>query len=156
SGDTAEFVPAKGYWQHTKVKLTIPAGATGVESTGRGQLATVVTERFTTGWFSQVRLEQDLAQLGYLPLTWAPATGSPAALTDLNAQYTAAYAPPEGNYTWQAGYPSRLMSMWRPDAPSNVLRGGVAAFLADHGQVLDMIAENQDGLIVTGPIGHDL
>jgi len=156
SGNTAVFVPAKGFWQHTKVRVTVPAGSTGIQSNGGGQLVTKVTERFTTGSFSEVRLEQDLAQLGYLPLTWAPATGSPAALADMNSQYSAAYDPPAGTYTWQPGYPSRLMNLWRPDAPSNVLRGAVAAFQADHGLMLDMITENQLGLIVNGSIGHRL
>lgn len=156
SGDTAVFVPKKGYWQHTKVKVAIPAGAAGIQSNGGGQLASRVTESFTTGSFSEVRLEQDLAQLGYLPLTWAPATGSPVPLPDLNAQYSAAYNPPQGTYTWQQGYPSRLMSLWRPDAPSNILRGAVAAFQADHGLILDMITENQLGLIVGGSIGYRL
>jgi hypothetical protein len=156
SGDVAAFVPTKGFWQRTKVKLTIPAGAVGIQSNGGGQLAAPVKATFTTGSFSEVRLEQDLAQLGYLPLTWAPATGSPVPLTSLNAQYSAAYNPPQGNYTWQSGYPSRLMSMWRPDAPSNILRVAVAAFQADHGLILDMITENQYGLIVTGSIGHRL
>lgn len=156
SGDTAVFVPRKGYWQHTKVKVTVPAGATGVQSSGGGQLTTRVTESFTTGSFSEVRLEQDLAQLGYLPLTWARATGSPAPLNDLKAQFSAAYNPPQGSYTWQQGYPSRLMSLWRPDGPSNILRGAVAAFQADHGLLLDMIAENQLGLVVSGSIGSRL
>jgi hypothetical protein len=149
-------VPTKGYWQHTKVKLTIPAGATGVQSNGGGQLAAPVKATFTTGSFSEVRLEQDLAQLGYLPLTWAPTAGSPAPLTNLNAQYSAAYSPPQGTYTWQSGYPSRLMAMWRPDAPSSLLQGAVAAFQADHGLIYDMIAENQIGLTVNGSIGYRL
>ena len=156
SGDTAVFVPSKGFWQHKKVKLTIPAGATGIQSNGGGLLAAPVKATFTTGSFSEVRLEQDLAQLGYLPLTWAQTTGSPAPLTDLNAQYNAAYSPPAGSYTWQSGYPSRLMNLWRRDAPSQILRGAVAAFQADHGLMLDMITENQYGLVVDGPIGSRL
>src|SRR5262249_29642637 len=98
----------------------------------------------------------DLAQLGYLPLTWAQASGSPAQLTDLNAQYSAAYDPPQGSYTWQSGYPARLMNMWRPDARSQILRGAVAAFQADHGLLLDMIEENQVGLTLDGSVGTRL
>ncbi len=75
SGDKATFIPAKGFWQHTKVTVTVPAGAAGVQSNGGGKLATPVTASFKTGEFSLVRLEQDLGQLGYLPLTWAPASG---------------------------------------------------------------------------------
>ena len=156
SGSTATFVPAKGFWQKTKVKVTIPAGATGVESDGGGRLAAPVTESFTTGEFSLVRLEQDLGQLGYLPLTWAQSSGTAAPLSDANAQYDAAYSPPAGTYTWESGYPTKLASLWKPDAPSEVLRGAVAAFQADHGLTEDMITENQQGLIVTGSIGHRL
>ncbi len=156
SGNKATFVPAVGFWQRTKVKVMIPAGAAGVESDGGGKLTSAFTASFTTGKFSVVRLEQDLAQLGYLPLTWAQSSGTPAALSDANAQYNAAYAPPAGTYSWEAGYPVRLTSFWKPDAPSEILRGAVAAFQADHGLTLDMIAENQDGLVVTGSIGHRL
>ena len=155
-GDTATFVPAAGFWQDTKVAVTIPAGASGVASSAGGQLGTPVTDTFTTGKFSEVRLEQDLTQLGYLPVTWAPSSGTPPPVTNLNAQYYAAYAPPQGTYTWQTGYPAYLESMWKPDAASQILRGAVAAFQADHGLLDDMIAENQDGLIVTGSIGHRL
>ncbi len=156
AGDTATFTPTAGIWQRTKVAISVPAGPTGVVSTADGRLATAVTASFTTGTFSEVRLEQLLAQLGYLPLTWAPDSGSPATLTDANAQYQAAYDPPQGSYTWQSGYPARLESMWKPDAPSEILRGAVAAFQADHNLIEDMITENQDGLVVTGSIGHRL
>ncbi|HUD36230.1 MAG TPA: Ig-like domain-containing protein [Streptosporangiaceae bacterium] len=156
NGDTATFVPTAGIWQNTKVTVSIPAGATGVVSTAGGKLGTAVTDTFTTGKFSEVRLEQDLAQLGYLPATWAQTSGAAAPLTSLNAQYQAAYSPPQGSYTWQSGYPSELASLWSPNKPSQVLRGAVAAFQADHGLTEDMITENQDGLIVTGDIGHRL
>jgi hypothetical protein len=156
SGDTATFAPAAGIWQNTKVTISIPAGASGVVSTAGGRLGSPVTDSFTTGKFSEVRLEQDLAQLGYLPLTWAPTSGSPVALSDANAQYAAAYAPPAGSYTWEPGYPTELASLWTPNASSQVLRGAVAAFQADHGLMEDMITENQEGLIVTGGIGHRL
>jgi hypothetical protein len=154
AGNAAMFVPTKGFWEHTKVTLTIPGGALGVQSGGGGLLASKVVEHYTTGYFSEVRLEQDLAQLGYLPLTWAPTSGTPAAMTDANAQYSAAYAPPQGSYTWQSGYPSRLMNLWRPDGPSEILRGAVAAFQADHGLIYDMQLENEVGLIVNGSIGQ--
>ncbi|HEY3908079.1 MAG TPA: L,D-transpeptidase family protein [Streptosporangiaceae bacterium] len=168
-GAAAVFVPATGIWQRTKVKVSIPAGPSGVRSNGGGHLSSVTTTAyssnasaaaatfsFTTGKFSEVRLIQLLAQLNYLPLTWAPTSGSAAPPTDAAAQYSAAYDPPQGNFTWESGYPSRLMSMWKPDGPSEILRGAIAAFQADHGLIDDMIAENQDGLITSGSIGHRL
>ncbi|HXS62244.1 MAG TPA: L,D-transpeptidase family protein [Streptosporangiaceae bacterium] len=160
-GNAAVFVPASGIWQRTKVRVSIPTGPDGIRSSGGGVLSGISTAAsagfsFTTGKFSEVRLLQLLAQLDYLPLTWAPASGSPAPLTDAAAQYSAAYDPPQGNFTWESGYPSRLMKLWKPDGGSEILRGAIAAFQADHGLIEDMIAENQQGLITTGPIGHRL
>jgi hypothetical protein len=168
-GDAAVFVPTAGIWQRTKVKVSIPTGPSGIRSSGGGVLSSVTTAAysssasaaatsfsFTTGKFSEQRLIQLLAQLDYLPLTWAPTSGSAAPLTDTAAQYSAAYDPPQGNFTWESGYPTRLHSLWKPDGASEILRGAVAAFQADHGLIEDMIAENQVGLITSGSIGHRL
>jgi peptidoglycan hydrolase-like protein with peptidoglycan-binding domain len=127
-----------------------------VQSTGGGLLAAPVTANFRTGSYSSVRIEQLLAQLGYLPLTWAPLTGTAPALSDQNAQLNAAYSPPAGTYTWQSGYPTALTSLWRPDKPSEILRGAVMAFQADHRLTSDMIYENQQGLTLHGSIVHRL
>ncbi len=160
-GNAAVFTPETGIWEHTKVRVSIPTGQNGIRSNGGGVLSGITTAAspgfsFTTGRFSEARLIQDLGQLGYLPLTWAPASGSAAPLSDAAAQYSAAYDPPAGTFTWQSGYPLRLKGFWKPDGPSEILRGAVAAFQADHGLIDDMIAENQQGLITTGSIGHRL
>jgi peptidoglycan hydrolase-like protein with peptidoglycan-binding domain len=137
SGSAAVFLPARGFRPRTKVTLQIPGGSAGVQSTGGGVLAAPDTVKFQTGKLSRVRMEQLLAQLGYLPLTWAPLTGTPAPLSNPNAQLSAAYSPPQGSYTWQPGYPKQLARLWRADAPSEILRGAVIAFEADHGLALD-------------------
>jgi peptidoglycan hydrolase-like protein with peptidoglycan-binding domain len=137
SGNAAVFVPARGFSPRTKVTLRIPAGSTGVQSSGGGLLAAPVTVRFRTGTLSRARLEQLLAQLGYLPLTWAPTSGQAAPLGDASAQLAAAYSPPTGTYTWQSGYPIQLRRLWRPDRPSEILLGAVMAFQSDHGLALD-------------------
>lgn len=155
-GSTAVFVPARGFGPRTKVTVQIPGGAAGVQSTGGGLLASTVTAKFRTGTFRLARIEQLLAQLGYLPLTWAPQTGTAAPVSDANAQLSAAYSPPAGTYTWQPGYPSALMRLWRPDKPSQILQGAVMAFQADHRLTSDMIYENQQGLTLGGSIGHRL
>ena len=95
-GSTAVFVPARGFSPRTKVTVTVPGGSAGVKSTGGGLLGTSVTGTFRTGKLSNIRIEQLLAQLGYLPLTWAPTTGVAAPLTDAHAQLSAAYSPPAG------------------------------------------------------------
>ena len=81
-GDTAVFTPAVGYFQDTRVTLKFPGGPAGMISVGGvsadagGLLASGVTQGFTTGSFSTLRLQELLAQLGYLPLTWTPASSS--------------------------------------------------------------------------------
>ena len=137
SGSSAVFHPERGFRPQSKVTVTIPGGSAGVQSASGGLLVAPVTVQFRTGRLQRVRIEQLLAQLGYLPLTWAPLTGQAALLTDPNAQLSAAYSPPQGSYTWQSGYPVELHMLWRPDRPSEILKGAVMAFEADHGLTLD-------------------
>jgi len=137
SGNSAVFRPERGFRPRTKVTLTIPGGSAGVQTAGGGLLAAPVTATFRTGRLQRVRIEQLLAQLGYLPLTWAPVAGQASPLSDPNAQLSAAYSPPQGTYTWQPGYPVELHRLWRPGKPSEILKGAVMAFEADHGLMLD-------------------
>lgn len=143
SGSTAVFVPDRGFSPRTKVTVQIPSGSAGIRSNGGGTLATPMTVSYQVGTFSMVRMEQLLAQLGYLPLTWAPLTGTAAPLNDPNAQLSAAYSPPNGTYTWQSGYPTELASLWVPNRYSEVLKGAVMAFEADHGLTLDGVVGPQ-------------
>jgi hypothetical protein len=155
-GDTAVFVPARGFGAHTKVTVRIPGGSAGVRSARGGLLAASVTATFKTAGYRMARIEQLLAQLGYLPLTWTPAKRTAAPLSDARAQLRAAYSPPAGTYAWQTGWPTALTQLWRPAKASEILRGAVMAFQADHGLTSDMIYENQQGLTLGGAIGHRL
>ena len=80
-GDAAVFTPAVGYLENTKVTVKIPGGLAGMVSAAGatagngGTLGSNLSQSFTTGSFGTMRLQQLLAQLGYLPLTW---TASPA------------------------------------------------------------------------------
>jgi len=135
---TIEFHPVSGFTELTHVKLTIPAGASGVKSAKGGQLAAPVVQPFRTGKFSTMRLEQLLAQLGYLPLTWQQIPGDvPLSAADENGQLSAAYSPPDGTFLWQPGYPAKLQSFWDEGQPSLILTGAVMAFEADHSLTMD-------------------
>ena len=135
---TVQFVPARGFPELTRVRLLIPAGSSGVRSSSGGLLAAQVVDKFWTGTYSPLRLEQLLAQLGYLPLSWMPVTGNiPVASTDANAQLSAAYSPPPGTFTWQPGYPSELQSFWQTGQPNMIVTGAVMAFESDHGLTMD-------------------
>jgi peptidoglycan hydrolase-like protein with peptidoglycan-binding domain len=141
SADTVEFVPAQGFPEQTRIHVVIPAGSAGVRSAAGGLLATRTVDRFWTGSYSPMRAEQLLAQLGYLPLTWAPAPGAAAVpANSASAQLSAAYDPPAGSFTWQPGYPSELMAMWSPGQVNEILTGAVMKFESDHGLTMDGVA----------------
>ena len=68
--------------------------------------------RFTVGPGSVLRLQQLLAQLGYLPLTFTPAPGT-AQPTTLAAEEATVYAPLLGSFAWRwPGTPPSLIAQW--------------------------------------------
>jgi hypothetical protein len=160
AGDTATFQPQLGYSPDTKVTLTIPGGSTGVEAAGlaaagtaasgttttaatdAGLLAKTTTLSYTTGSYSTLRLQQLLAQLGYLPLTWAAASPMAKAIApgDANAQLSAAYAPPAGSFSFNPGYPSELTSQWVTGQNNMLDNGAIRAFENDSGMSMDGVA----------------
>ena len=136
--DAIQFLPARGFAEYAHVRVEIPAGSSGIRSAAGATLATPTTVAFETGGYSPARLAQLLAQLGYLPLTWTPASGTAAPLSDASAQLGAAYAPPAGTYSWKPGYPLELHYFWHDGAPSSlIMDGAVMAFESDHGLPMD-------------------
>jgi peptidoglycan hydrolase-like protein with peptidoglycan-binding domain len=143
AGNSAVFTPAAGYFQGTRVSVTIPGGSSGMISAAGaaagsgGTLASPVTESFTTGSFKTLRLQQLLAQLGYLPMTWTATPGSAISPGNANAQLSAAYSPPAGTFSWQGGYPSTLKHQWRAGSGNMLDVGAVRAFESVHGLTMD-------------------
>jgi peptidoglycan hydrolase-like protein with peptidoglycan-binding domain len=144
-GDSAVFTPASGFLGDTNVTLAIPGGASGVRSAAGasagagGLLASSVSRSFTTAPFSTLRLQQLLAQLGYLPLTWTPG-GTAIQPADTAAQVAAAYSPPSGSFSWQSGYPSELQGFWQEGSDNLIDTGAVRAFESEEGLTMDGVA----------------
>lgn len=69
SGRVLTFTPDAAFAPGTTVTLRIPAGSAGVRSAVGGLLARPVTDRFSTGSYSALRLSELPGQLGYLPLS---------------------------------------------------------------------------------------
>jgi peptidoglycan hydrolase-like protein with peptidoglycan-binding domain len=136
---TMVFTPASGFRPHSKVTLTIPAGPDGVRSAAGRLLSTEVTSKFYTGTYSTLRLQQLLAELGYLPLTWTP-SGTSISPTDTQAQLSAAYSPPAGTFSWVGGYPSTLHAMWQPGSNNMIDVGAIRAFESVEGMTMDGVA----------------
>jgi len=137
SGNTATFTPAAGFQPDTAVTVRVPAAMSGASGSA-GTLAKASSFTFTTGSYSTLRLQQLLAQLGYLPLTWTPATpGTGSAGGTLDDQASAAYDPPAGTFTFQSGYPAELTSQWKPAAGNKLDTGAIRAFESDQGLTMD-------------------
>ncbi len=147
-GDTAVFTPTSGFGAGTPVTVSVPGGSSGVQSAAGahagagGVLASSVTRSFTTGSFSTLRLQQLLAQLGYLPLTWTP-SGTATQPGDSAAQLAAAYSPPAGSFSWQGGYPSMLHSFWQEGAANLITSGAIRAFESQNNLTMDGTAGPQ-------------
>ena len=147
-GDDAVFTPTVGYFQNTRVTVKIPGGLAGVMSVAGanagngGTLGSNLSQSFTTGSFSTMRLQQLLAQLGYLPLTWTSKSHTTISRTNAHAQLEAAYNAPAGTFKWQAGYPWNLTSQWKAGSYNILDNGAVRAF------------ESVTGLTMDGSAGH--
>jgi peptidoglycan hydrolase-like protein with peptidoglycan-binding domain len=143
--DAIEFVPAQGFPQSTFVQVHIPGGATGVRGKGGSLLAASQVLYFHTASYSAQRLPELLAELGYLPVTWSAAPGqSQPVLGAAAAQLAAAYAPPDGTFSFQAGYPAGLQAFWAGGSTSGlIVHGAVMAFEADHNMTMDGIVGPQ-------------
>jgi hypothetical protein len=88
---------------------------------------------------SFLRLQQLLAQEGYLPLTWSPA-GSDVDRRE-RAQLAAATTPPPGRFRRRYAHtPHEIVSLWRTGKPNQITRGAVMRFEHDHGLAVDGIA----------------
>jgi hypothetical protein len=134
-GRHASGPPRRGHAQRASGhNLQIPAGTAGVRSAAGGRLAEPVVTRFSTAGYSQLRLDQLLSTLGYLPLSWQPSGRMISDPTSggVATQKEMAYNAPIGAFIWQPGYPAMLHSQWQTGRPNLLIRGAVMAFKAQH------------------------
>ncbi len=94
----------------------------------------MLTWRVQTG--SLLRLQQLLAQAGYLPLVWQ-AAGQSVARTP-SAELQAAINPPNGAFSWRyPNIPPELRALWTAGQPNQITRGAVMRFEHDHALAVD-------------------
>lgn len=144
SGDQLSFAPSGAFMPSTTYTVTVPASLRGAVTSPLGSPR---TWSFTTAQGSVVRLQQDLALLGYLPLSWAPTPGqtsSPGQGASAASPAAQIYHPPAGHFTWTwASPPPSLAATWVPGQYTVMVQGAVMAFEADHGLSTDGIAGPQ-------------
>jgi lipoprotein-anchoring transpeptidase ErfK/SrfK len=88
---------------------------------------------------SFLRLQQLLAQEGYLPVTWTP-SATPIAHS-ARSELAAAIDAPDGTFSWRyPNTPVELRQLWREGEPNTITRGAVMMFQHDHDLAVDGIA----------------
>jgi peptidoglycan hydrolase-like protein with peptidoglycan-binding domain len=124
-----------GYPLGKHVVLTLPT-STDLLAPGGTQTVHSLTWAVPVG--STLRLQQLLAELGYLPLTWAPASGADAG--NALEQKQAALNAPQGKFEWRySNTPAELQSLWKPGGWTRMTQAAVMAFQHDHSLVVDGI-----------------
>jgi len=116
--------------------VTVPGGPSGVIGSEGQRLAQSSTSQFTVAPGSVLRLQQLLAELGYLPLTFTPATPLTSPTQEGNNQV--------GSFTWRwANQPLALETLWTPGVSNVITTGAVMNFEDQNGQKSDGVAGPQ-------------
>ncbi len=131
------FNPRAPFIPTTTESLVIPAGSAGPHSRSGRTLAQPVSLTFTVAQASTERLQQLLAQLDYLPLTFTPS----APLSSANQGVTAQ----PGSFAWRwRSLPASLTSLWTEGSENVITKAAIMNF------------ENQNGLGVDGLAGKEV
>jgi peptidoglycan hydrolase-like protein with peptidoglycan-binding domain len=120
----------------TTETVTVPGGASGVVGSEGQHLAQTATSQFSVAPGSTLRLQELLAELGYLPLTFTPATPQTSPTQEGNDQV--------GSFTWRwPNQPVSLLTLWTPGTNNVITQGAVMNFESQNGLKTDGIAGPQ-------------
>ncbi len=118
-----------------RVRLPRPVAVTA----GTGGLRSTDQIEWTVPPGSTLRLQQLLAQAGYLPLDWRPS--GPEVSRTPGAEAQAAVDPPSGSFTWRyPNTPHQLQAMWSPGQWSEIVKGAVMKFENENNITVDGLA----------------
>jgi peptidoglycan hydrolase-like protein with peptidoglycan-binding domain len=133
---TLAFHPSGlGFGLGTNVRITLPRPAHLAGRAG-AKLTRTLDWQVTGG--STLRLQQLLAQLGYLPLFWNPTDAVVPASP--KAQLSAALSPPRGQFVWRyPNSPAELRALWRAGQANQITRGAVMMFQDEHHLSVDAL-----------------
>jgi len=135
---TLTFTPS-GYGaplgSRVRMQLPHPVSVTAGASAGDGLRTTSAVE-WSVPPGSTLRLQQLLAQAGYLPVVWHP-DGAEVARTPA-AEVQAAVDPPAGHFDWRyANTPHQLQALWNPGEAGVVDKGAIMKFENSHNMTVD-------------------
>ena len=120
----------------TTETLSVPGGPDGLVALDGEHLQTSLTVRFSVAAGSTLRLQQLLAELGYLPLSFVARTSPTAPADEATIQ--------AGTFAWRwSGVPGFLTSLWSPGTYGVLTRGAVMRFQTVEGLATDGTAGPQ-------------
>jgi lipoprotein-anchoring transpeptidase ErfK/SrfK len=115
------------------VVVTIPGGPTGVRGENGAKLTQSATVSFSVVAGDELRLQQMLAGLNFLPLSFAPSGPAPTRPNLATDQ--------PGAFAWRwPNMPSQLTSMWTQGTENEITRAAVEAFQTQNNLGVDGIA----------------
>jgi peptidoglycan hydrolase-like protein with peptidoglycan-binding domain len=129
---TMAFVAAAPLVPSSSETVTVPSGTGGVLGAAGQTLAQAATVHFGVAPGSTLRLQQLLAQTGYLPVSFTPA--GPLSAPQELAQ------PQEGTFAWRFTEPAALQAQWTPGSSNVVTKGAIMRFEDKHGMTTDGVA----------------
>ncbi len=117
--------------------VTVPGGPQGMRSSDGRYLSESTSFGFTVADGNFLRLQELLAELGYLPLSFTAYGDAPPSVDEVQPQY--------GSFAWRwPGLPATLTSLWVQGEPNVITKAAVMTF------------ENQNGLAVDGLAGPEV
>jgi len=129
---TVAFIASGPFIPGITETLTVPGGASGVRSTDGTFLASTATATFAVAP-GTLRLQQLLAGLGYLPVSFTPTAPPPVP--------NEAAQPQPGTFTWRWANPlSGLEDHWAPGDFGPLTRGAIMTFENQHDLTVDGLA----------------
>jgi L,D-transpeptidase catalytic domain len=136
---TLEFIPSGyGVPLGSHERLTLPHTLALADPLGRHATPGRAVA-WTVPGASTLRLNQLLAQAGYLPVKWTP-DGDDVGRT-ARAQAGAAAVPPAGHFSWRyPNTPSELKGQWDDKTATIVTKGAVMMYQDEHHMTVDGIA----------------
>jgi lipoprotein-anchoring transpeptidase ErfK/SrfK len=145
-GNTLMFTPTGGWGPWSTETVTVPAGATAMIGGAKATSISATTTSFTVAAGSEIRAEEMLSELGYLPFTFEPTKPfSDKVTTALQAEPTTADTVSTtvvpGNLVWAwSSVPATLSPLWKPGTTNVMDKGAIMAFESDHGMKMDGVA----------------
>jgi len=135
---TLVFVPS-GFGAALGSQLHVQLPRSVAVTASAGGLHTTNQLEWTVPPGSTLRLQQLLAEAGYLPVDWHPSGAAVAHTPGAEAQ--AAADPPSGSFSWRySNTPHQLQAMWTPGQANTITKGAVMKFENESDVTVDGLA----------------